>query len=428
MKKNIYRDYIDACEAYYPLMQDYGDSSVVFYKTKYVTNQKPFVPKIQGNNYPALKDCLARNIHSGKMLSVFRNVNIEKSKYRLLREEVPENAEALDCYEVTETWGYTPESSFTTSVITAWTRPAFKCELDSVITKALTDWAIQIDGSTDIACDNSDGRIMVGSIVNLASGEYTSEESKTFTQKANNVPILEVSEVEFKVGAFRWTIYDQDGNSQGDVESTAEGSVFKMEDVAITAEVVGDTRRTMSLKESDDKNQMHVVNVDNSDGRFKDGDIVVFYKDYYATTIQSWYAQKSEYVRVLKAFSDRIIVPFFTWKIGEGGSTSSDQPDSGFSLPGAKWVSLRGEERLAWSADFAGTQVVDFVEEFNPQNAWAPESGREIVDFLAYYTTPTLLEYQEMVSRGDMVLAQPQVYERLAGDVYKRTSIYIKCQ
>lgn len=428
MTKKVYRDYIDACEAYYPLMADYGDSSVVFYKTKYVTNQKPFVPKIQGNNYPALKDCLARNIQSGKMLSVFRNVNIDKSKYRLLREEVPENAEALDWYEVTETWGYTPESSFTTSVVAAWTRPAFKCELDNVITKALTDWEVQSDGSTDIACDNSDGRITVGGVVNLTSGEYEGEDSKTLIQTAESVPVIGVSEVGFKVSAFNWTIYDLNGTAQGTVESNAEGSVFKRKDIAITAEVIGSTLREMSLKETDDKNQTHVINVDNSDGRYRDGDIVVFYKDYYQSLLQIYYSQRSDYVRVLKAFSDRIIVPYFNWKTSNGSTIASDETGSGFFVPGNKWIGLRGEERLSWSADFAGTQIVDFVAEFDPKDAWTPESGRESVNYVAYYTTPTLKEYQEMISRGDMVLAQPQVYERLSGDIYKRTSVYVKCQ
>lgn len=412
--------YLGSMTPVYPLSGS-GDYSTVFYEAKYRILHDRFVSRTEGGTvFPPLEvlyDYRGRSILPP---------GIDRKKFRLLSE-----SRQFDKFydTVTELYGFTPTKTFTTSVITSWTRPAFKCELDTVVSRALTDWVVNEDGTTDIACDNSDGRISVDSVVNLASGEYEGSDSKTLTQRAENVPVIAVSAVGFKVGVFNWTIYNLGGEQQGTVESSAEGSAFKIDDVAITAEIAGGISRTMSLRQTDSQNETHVVNVDNADGRFKDGDVVYFYKAFLQYGTQQSYEQVSDYVTILKAYDDRVIVPFFTWYVGSSGhATNSNDSNGGFYAPGAKTIIFRGEERISWAADFAGTQVVDFVAEFDPQNAWAPESGREIVDFLAYYTTPTLQEYKEMISRGDMVLAQPQTYELVAGNVYKRTSVYVKCQ
>ena len=431
---NVYRQYIDAVEPYYPLMSMYGDSSVVFYKTKYITNQKPFVPRIQGNNYPALKDCLAQDIKTGNMLSVFRRVKIDKSKYRLLLEEVPENTEALDWYEVTETWGYTPDTRFETAIITAWTRPAFKIGLEQNISKPILSSTVNADNTATLSCNNSDGRIVAETFINLRSGEYQDGESEAnvYTQAAENVIVRSATADSIVVEPFIWQVYDLDGKGVSTVQSFAEGSAFKRSGVSIIAQVEVKGKE-MGLRSTDSNNKTHVVNVDSSDGGIQDGDIVKFYKMYYAEYGRWFYAQDSDFVQVLKATEDSIIVPFFYWNVRQDNTDTpykiySDSTEGGFYAPGAKYVSLMGEQRSEWAADFAGRQVIDYVSTLEPENAWAPKAGGDIVNYVSYYTDPTLEEYQQMISRGDMVLAQPQVYELFIGDIYKRTSVYIKCQ
>lgn len=431
---NIYKQYIDAVEAYYPLMNDYGDSSVVFYKTKYVTNQKPFIPKIQGNNYPALKDCLARDIHSGKILSVFRNVNIDKSKYRLLREEVPENAEALDWYEVTEVWGYTPDNTIKSTVITAWTTPEFKPDIITGYAKTITSSVINDDNTATLACDNSDGRAMAGNTISLSSSEYTIEGDGgsgggTFIQKADNVIIERADEESFTVRPFEWTIYDLSGVSVGSVQSFNEGSAFN-KGVNIDAVIMGSTRE-MSLNNTDEYNRIHIVNVDNSDRAFKDGDIIKLGKEYWQDSLLWYYKQVSDPVKIYKATSTSIMIPFFYWNVYQENNIvriESNNQSGGFYTPGDKYITQYGEARASWAGDFAGIQIVDFVTDLNPNNAWAPKTGKQVVTFLSYFTTPTLKEYLLMIANGDMVLAQPQMYETFMGNIYKRTSVYIKCQ
>lgn len=408
----------------YPLSGS-GDYSTVFYEAKYRILHDRFVSRTEGGTvFPPLEvlyDYRGRSILPP---------GIDRKKFRLLSE-----SRQFDKFydTVTELYGYTPTKSFTTSVVTAWTRPAFKCELENVVTIALTGWTLNDDGSTTLTCDNSDGRITVGTLVDFESGEYEREngdETEVCTQSAKGISVIESSETSFKVGVFNWTIYNIAGDERGTVESDDEGSAFKQGGISIVSKINGDSR-SMSLLSSDDKNQIHIVSVDNSDGLLKDGDNVKFVKQFYKYLLQTFFYQESEYVTILKAYADRIIVPFFKWTAFDGDNRyniDSDDKDSGFFTPGGKSLTLRGSERSSWAADFAGTQVVDYVSEFDPKNAWAPESGREIVDFLSYYTTPTLQEYQEMISRGDMVLAQPQTFELVAGDVYKRTSVYVKCQ
>ena len=104
--KRIYKEYIDNVEVYYPYATEFADYSIAFFKAKYRTNQKPFKPRIKGGERPPLEDILVKDSRSKRLMSIFRNLQIDKSKYKLLTEEVAENTECNDWYEVTETYGY----------------------------------------------------------------------------------------------------------------------------------------------------------------------------------------------------------------------------------------------------------------------------------------------------------------------------------
>ena len=104
--KRIYKEYIDNVEVYYPYATEFADYSIAFFKAKYRTNQKPFKPRIKGGERPPLEDILVKDSRSKGVKSIFRNLQIDKSKHKLLTEEVEENTECNDWYEVTETYGY----------------------------------------------------------------------------------------------------------------------------------------------------------------------------------------------------------------------------------------------------------------------------------------------------------------------------------
>lgn len=109
--KRIYKEYIDNVEVYYPYATEFADYSIAFFKAKYRTNQKPFKPRIKGGKRPPLEDILVKDSSSKRLKSIFRNLQIDKSKYKLLAEEVAENTECNDWYEVTETYGYADASA-----------------------------------------------------------------------------------------------------------------------------------------------------------------------------------------------------------------------------------------------------------------------------------------------------------------------------
>ena len=109
--KRIYKEYIDNVEVYYPYATEFADYSIAFFKAKYRTNQKPFKPRIKGGERPPLEDILVKDSRSKGLKSIFRNLQIDKSKYKLLAEEVAENTECNDWYEVTETYGYADASA-----------------------------------------------------------------------------------------------------------------------------------------------------------------------------------------------------------------------------------------------------------------------------------------------------------------------------
>lgn len=109
--KRIYKEYIDNVEVYYPYATEFADYSIAFFKAKYRTNQKPFKPRIKGGERPPLEDILVKDSRSKGLKSIFRNLQIDKSKYKLLTEEVAENTECNDWYEVTETYGYADASA-----------------------------------------------------------------------------------------------------------------------------------------------------------------------------------------------------------------------------------------------------------------------------------------------------------------------------
>lgn len=109
--KRTYKEYIDNVEVYYPYATEFADYSIAFFKAKYRTNQKPFKPRIKGGECPPLEDILVKDSISKGLLSIFRNLQIDKSKYKLLTEEVAENTECNDWYEVTETYGYADMSA-----------------------------------------------------------------------------------------------------------------------------------------------------------------------------------------------------------------------------------------------------------------------------------------------------------------------------
>lgn len=310
--------YLPSYQTITPLYSDYKDNSVEFYSVKYWIDHSRFVSRLSG--YPAMQ-----NLFDGNGRLIFRNCPYDRSKYRLL----DETKEDKGCYfEVTETYGYTPEITFSRPTTVAWQKP----------------------------------------------GTY----------------------------------------------DTATGNVT----------------RTMSLLSTDSATQRHTVTVDNSDGVFVAGNVVYFNKAASGLV----YRQKSASVSILAATATTIVVPFFTWQTiyqdGSYGVTvpSDDTTQSGFYLAGTKTVVQFATVRAPLASDFAAIVSTEFAtvnsatELGELQPAWTVTSGGQPVDTLSDATSPTLAEYNALVGTSSLLLAAPQAFELLLGNVYKKTSTYVRYQ
>lgn len=314
--------YLPSYQTLTPLYSDFKDNSVEFYSVKYWIDHSRFVSRLAG--YPAMQ-----NLFDGNGRLIFRNCPYDRSKYRLL----DETKEDKGCYfEVTETYGYTPEITFSRPTTVAWQKPG---------------------------------------------------------------------------------MYD-----------TATGNVT----------------RTMALLSTDSATQRHTVTVDNSDGAFVAGNTVYLNKAYYTIGSQWWYRQKGNSVSILAATATTIVVPFFTWQtIYEDGSlggtyASDDSTHGGFNGPGDKTAVQSATVRAPLASDFAAIVSTEFAtvnsaaELGDLQPAWTVTSGGQPVDTLSDATSPTLAEYNALVGTSSVLLAAPQAFELLLGNVYKKTSTYVRYQ
>lgn len=433
--KRIYKEYIDNVEAVYPLASAFGDYTIVFYRVKYITNQKPFVPRMQNGVYPPLSDVLARETGKTGKFSVFRNLKIDKSKYRLLLEEPEENSEGKDWYEVAETYGYTPEITIETPILSAWTRPAFSFGIPPQA-YSLTNATRAISGDDckhAFYFGNSDGKIAAGDIITIKAVKITNlqtGENETTIFKSKEIPVVSAY-------ANRVVTNEFDFISNGSKYSSRTCNLFDIPSDANYTVVWQEIKKNCSSEdvfetlhgEEDEASGNYVIYVDNSDGRIKEGDMVRLYRPYYRPSVGVWwYELYGDITPVLRAYSDRVITGKFGF--GDGSSVSL----GGFYVNPTKKILMKlAPSREAYSADFPAIQTTSFftnsVDALSElKEAFTITSGGQVVNYVSEATTPSFEEYKTKIANGEELLTQPETAVQIMGDVWAKISITVPFQ
>ncbi len=329
--------YINNVEVVNPLYDRFNDTSVNFYKTRYLISEKFFETKLKkdenGNTiYPSM----------GKLVSKEGNLlfpkDFDKSNYRLLQEEVERDTQIKEYIIVTETWGYTPTIQFNEPSIVSWQRPGLYNEtMTESISANVTSTDVPITTQEHtIYLDNSQNKFKAGDVVQFTMPRF----SNFFTQQGAAITISSAATNYIKVPVFQITVYNLNGSIRTTINSNT-----------------------------------------------------------YTDSEQSMFYLLKDYPNVCKVYTQ-----------------------------------LYAQVRTPYSGDFPCTLNTQFVTINNAsqllqlQPAWSVKIGGQDTDTLTPYTIPTITEYNSKINTDEMLLATSETLEKLIGDVYMLQKRYVKYQ
>ena len=329
--------YINNVEVINPLYDRFNDTSVNFYKTRYLISEKFFETKLKkdedGNTiYPSM----------GKLVSKEGNLlfpkDFDKSNYRLLEEEITRDNQIKEYIIVTETWGYTPTIQFNEPSIVSWQRPGLYNEtMTESISANVTSTDVPITTQEHtIYLDNSQNKFKAGDVVQFTMPRF----GNFFTQQGAAITISSAATNYIKVPVFQITVY----NLNGSIRTTINSNTY-----------------------TDDS--------------------------------QSMFYLLKDYSNVCKVYTQ-----------------------------------LYAQVRTPYSGDFPCTLNTQFVTINNAsqllqlQPAWSVKIGGQDTDTLTPYTIPTITEYNSKINTDEMLLATSETLEKLIGDVYMLQKRYVKYQ
>lgn len=329
--------YINNVEVINPLYDRFNDTSVNFYKTRYLISEKFFETKLKkdenGNTiYPSM----------GKLVSKEGNLlfpkDFDKSSYRLLEEEITRDNQIKEYIIVTETWGYTPTIQFNEPSIVSWQRPGLYNEtMTESISANVTSTDIPITTQEHtIYLDNSQNKFKAGDVVQFTMPRF----GNFFTQQGAAITISSAATNYIKVPVFQITVY----NLNGSIRTTINSNTY-----------------------TDDS--------------------------------QSMFYLLKDYPNVCNVYTQ-----------------------------------LYAQVRTPYSGDFPCTLNTQFVTINNAsqllqlQPAWSVKIGGQDTDTLTPYTIPTITEYNSKLNTDEMLLATSETLEKLIGDVYMLQKRYVKYQ
>lgn len=329
--------YINNVEVITPLYDRFNDTSVNYYKTRYLISEKFFETKLKkdenGNTlYPSMDKLVSKE---GNLLFP---KDFDKSNYRLLQEEVERDTQIKEYIIVTETWGYTPTIQFNEPSIVSWQRPGL---YDETMTESIsanvysTDVPVTTQEHT-IYLDNSQNKFKAGDVVQFTMPRFR----KYFMQQGAAITINSATTNYIKVPVFQITVY----NLNGSIRTTINSNIY-----------------------TDDS--------------------------------QSMFYLLKNYPNVCKVYTQ-----------------------------------LYAQVRTPYSSDFPCTLNTQFVTIDNAsqllqlQPAWSVKIGGQDTDTLTPYTIPTITEYNSKMNTNEMLLATPETLEKLIGDVYMLQKRYVKYQ
>ena len=197
--------------------------------------------------------------------------------------------------------------------------------------------------------------------------------------------------------------------------------------------------------------ETQTIYLDNSDGKFKAGDVVQFImpKFVYDSGNKWWYKQVGDYVTISSATTNYITVPVFKITVYyDNGQINLTINSNSFASGNESMFyikqkfpvlcrincSLIAKVRSPYSGDFPCIDNYQFITVDNFDNllnllpAWTVKIGGQDTDTLTQYTVPTLNEYNSNIGTTEVLLATPETMEKLIGNIYILNKKYIRYQ
>ena len=414
--------YLPSFTPIYPLAS-YGDNDTMFFSVKYRIRPDHFKSRTKGDTiYPPLEDIF--DYRGRPVVPIW----VDKKKYRLLSETVVFNG---FYNEVEEVYGFTPTNVFTKKNITAWVRPALEANYDTNKEIIVVD---KIENNVEnrnhkLSFYSQIHTMKVGDVVEIKSDFYTTvdhdgKEIKAY-QKGNSI-VSAIESNSIIIEQFNLTEYGINGNTLNDIQSLSEQSAL-VKNISVSASFNISDLMFGLISGVEASNKRIRFSLD-AEKRITTGDIIIFTAPYTHWNGWYWYGYRSYEMEVVETTANYFFVEDFL-VTNTGGSYQNNYSDRPQKSGYIKRVATSA--RPSYSGDFIGNVVISFVradELPKLKQPWKAIKGKSFVDAIGQGTIPTISEYQEMILRGEQLLAQPQQAQKLLGDIYIITSTYVDAQ
>lgn len=331
--------YINNVEVTNPLYERFNNTTVKFYKTKYIISEQFYKPKITQDSdgnivYPQMPKLFSKD---NKLL--FPKEFSNYTDYRLLNEEVTRDVNIPEYITITETWGYTPTIQFNEPSVVSWQKPGMYDTSSSSVTTPVISSKFPIEDSHTVYIDNTDGKFRAGDVVKFIMPEFKRGGpmgETIYAQEGEPITVTSVAPNYILVPIFKINVLNLDGSVNHTIDSTDKFSMFYW-------------KRDNSM-------------------------ICTINTNLYAKT-------RSTY--------------------------SGDFPCS----VNSRFIRIQSRTDL-----------------LNLQPAWTVKSGGQDTDTLTPYTVPTIDEYNANIGTTNVLLAAAETLEKLIGDIYIIQRKYIRYQ
>lgn len=169
----------------------------------------------------------------------------------------------------------------------------------------------------------------------------------------------------------------------------------------------------------------------NYDGLVRTGDYICLWRPYTLWGIASWQPLSSNLIEVLYAHPGGARINMSS---GSAKSywTPIDDPSSGLTYPSVYLGSVQRFRDVS-SRDFTAQLRISFFQMEDGgypklDNAMEIKIGSQVVNRIEEFSSPTYAEYSSMMEKGTLIKPLADTYERLIGDVYKKTEYFLPAQ
>lgn len=223
--------YINNVEVTNPLYERFNDTTVKFYKTKYIISEQFYTPKITQDSdgnivYPQMPKLFSKD---NKLL--FPKEFSNYTDYRLLNEEVTRDVNIPEYITITETWGYTPTIQFNEPSVVSWQKPGMYDTSSTPVTANVIKSKFPIENSHTVYINNFDGKFKAGDVVRFYMPMFQKGGSTIFAQEGEPITITSAASDYILVPIFKINILNLDGSVRNTMDSAtynAAADLFSM--------------------------------------------------------------------------------------------------------------------------------------------------------------------------------------------------------